>query len=563
MRNSPRRRIVVSVAAFGGIAVAVAVTVALFIGPPAGAVAGPGVDLRPALALQTVPDAEAVFLEQCSPCHGTGGEGGVGPALTGSTLSAADRLQLIRRGRNAMPAFELTLGDDTIEALSMLVGRLAGTTTYVQQCAPCHGPSGEGGVGPALVAGDLSYEDARLRISEGQGAMPAFRPTLTEDQLDGVTSFVQYLAQIQVGSELFVRLCTACHGATGEGGAGPALAGSDVTAGKITEVVSEGTGTMPAFGSSLTATELEAVITFARRLVAGVGALQPSAGNGAELFVQRCAACHGAGGEGGAGPPLGALALTGDELSTLIAEGRGSMPGFGSELAEGDIDGLAEYVQSSFGETEQTATGEELYGELCAVCHGPGGEGGAGPPLGALALSDDELSTLIGEGRGSMPAFATQLSADTMDLVVEFLVASFGRQDSPTTTTLAAPILSGSEMFADHCARCHAADGSGDAGPDLRDTELSLNEVISRIYGGHAGGMPAFEGVLTGLEVQEAARFVTNLRADRDGEDRAGLPWLWPVLTSAVVVAAWAAFVLVRRSRGSKPEVSPAVSEES
>jgi len=35
------------------------------------------------------------------------------------------------------------------------------------------------------------------------------------------------------------------------------------------------------------------------------------------------------------------------------------------------------------------------------------------------------------------------------------------------------------------------------------------------------------------------------------------------VLTSAVVVAAWAAFVLVRRSRGSKPEVSPAVSEES
>ncbi|HKZ28119.1 MAG TPA: c-type cytochrome, partial [Acidimicrobiia bacterium] len=351
MRNSPRRRIVVSVAAFGGIAVAVAATIALFIGLPAGAVAGPGVDLRPALALQTVPDAEAVFLEQCSPCHGTGGEGGVGPALTGSTLSAADRLQLIRRDRNAMPAFEITLGDDTIEALSMLVGRLAGTTTYAQQCAPCHGPSGEGGIGPALVAGDLSYEDARLRISEGQGAMPAFRPTLTEDQLDGVTSFVQHLAQIQVGSELYVRLCTACHGAAGEGGAGPALAGSNVTAGEITEVVSEGTGTMPAFGSSLTATELEAVITFARRLVAGVGALQPSAGNGAELFVQRCAACHGADGEGGAGPPLGALALTGEELSTLIAEGRGSMPGFGSELAEGDIDGLAEYVQSSFGET--------------------------------------------------------------------------------------------------------------------------------------------------------------------------------------------------------------------
>jgi bacteriorhodopsin len=75
--------------------------------------------------------------------------------------------------------------------------------------------------------------------------------------------------------------------------------------------------------------------------------------------------------------------------------------------------------------------------------------------------------------------------------------------------------------------------------------------------------MPAFEGELTGLEVQEVARFVTNLRADRDDEDTAGSPWLWPVLASALVVAALAVFVLVRRSQGSKAEVSPEVSEES
>jgi mono/diheme cytochrome c family protein len=557
MRISARTGIVVLAATFSGIALAV------FVGSPAGAVAGPGIDLRPALALQAAPDAETAFLEQCAPCHGTGGEGGVGPSLTTSTLSAADRVELIRSGRNAMPAFEDTLGDDAIEALSIVLGRLAATATYAQQCAPCHGVSGEGGIGPALLSGDLSHEDARSVISEGEGAMPAFRPTLTDDQLDGVTSFVQNLPQIQVGSELYARLCTACHGATGEGGAGPALAGSDVTADKITAVVSEGAGTMPAFGSSLTDAELEAVIAFTRRLVTESAAPQPPVATGAELYVQLCVACHGADGEGGAGPPLAALGLSGEELSTLIVEGQGSMPGFGSELADEDLDGLVEYLQSTFSEAEQTATGAELYVQLCAACHGADGEGGAGPPLAALGLNGDELSTLIAEGQGSMPGFATQLSADDVTNLTEFLVANFGEQDSPTTTTLAGPMLSGVEMYADHCANCHAVDGSGDLGPDLRDTELSLNEVISRIYGGHAGGMPAFEGELTGLEVQEVARFVTNLRADRDDEDTAGSPWLWPVLASALVVAALAVFVLVRRSQGSKTEVSPEVSEES
>jgi mono/diheme cytochrome c family protein len=409
----------------------------------------------------------------------------VGPSLIVSTLSGADRLQLIRSGRNAMPGFENTLGDDAIDSLSMLLGRLAATTTYAQQCAPCHGASGEGGIAPALVSGDLSSEDARLVISDGEGAMPAFRPTLTDDQLDGVTSFVQQLAQIQVGSELYARLCTACHGATGEGGAGPALAGSDVTADKITAVVSEGAGTMPAFGSSLTDTELEAVITFTRRLVAAVVVPQPPAATGAELYVQ-----------------------------------------------------------------------------LCAACHGADGEGGAGPPLAALGLSDDEVSTLIAEGRGSMPGFATQLSADSVADLAEFLVANFGEQDSPTTTSLATPIFSGVEMYTDHCARCHAADGSGGLGPDVRDTDLSLNEIISRIYGGHADGMPAFEGELTGLEVQEVARFVTTLRADSDAEGSGARAWLWPVLGGVLVVAALSGLVVVGRSRGSK-EVSPAASEES
>lgn len=555
MLNSVRRYIVVAVAASGGIAVAVAVVVALLGGSPAGAVSSPGVDLQSTLVLQAVPDVESVFLEQCAPCHGPGGEGGVGPSLTGSTLPAMERLELIRGGRDAMPAFENTLDDATIEALSMLVGRLAATTTYAQQCAPCHGVSGEGGNGPALVSSEQSYEDARLVVTGGKGAMPAFEPTLTEDQLDGVTLFVQHLAKVQAGSGTYLKVCSACHGAAGEGGIGPALAGSDVTAGEISAVVSDGAGAMPAFSSSLSDPELEAVITFTRLLVTESAALQPPTDTGAELYIGLCASCHGADGDGGAGPPLVALALSEAELSTLITEGRDGMPGFAVDLAEGDLDALVMYVQSSFPGAEPTATGADLYVELCAVCHGADGGGGAGPPLAALGLSEAELSTLIAEGRGSMPGFADQLSADGEANLVEFLGASFGEQGAPTTTTLAVPILSGSEMFAAHCAGCHAADGSGDLGPDLRKSDLSLNEIISRIYGGHAGGMPAFEGELTGLEVQEVARFVTALQADPDG-DGTDPGWLWPVLGGALVLAALAGYVFVRRSRDEEPRVT-------
>ncbi|MDH5615259.1 MAG: c-type cytochrome [Acidimicrobiia bacterium] len=548
-------------AALAGMAAVAAATVTLLGGSPAGAVANPGVDLLPALALQTASEAETIFFEQCAPCHGRAGEGGIGPALTASLLTADERELVIRQGRGAMQAFEATLSAEDIEAIVAFTGRLAATLTYELQCAPCHGPTGEGDIGPALVPARLSFEDARRIIAEGQGGMPAHAPTYSEDQLDAITAFVQDLALIRLGSETYVQLCASCHGAAGEGGVGPALVGNDISPGEITTVISEGAGSMPGFGASLAESELQALILFANRLVAGVAAPGPPVVDGTQLYTDLCAACHGADGEGGAGPPLAALVLGDDELSTLIAEGQGGMPGFASELSAEDIDGLVEYVQTSFGEPEETATGADLYAQLCAACHGADGEGGAGPGLAALVLSDDELSTLIAEGRGSMPGFADQLSADGAANLVEFLMATFGEQDSLTTTTLATPILSGFEMYAGHCASCHGADGSGGIGTDLRESELSLNEIISRIYGGHADGMPAFEGELTGLEVQAVARFVTTLRADSDGASPGRTLWLWPLLGGALVLAALSGLWLVRRSRGSKQEVLPRGSE--
>ena len=70
------------------------------------------------------------------------------------------------------------------------------------------------------------------------------------------------------GAEIFAARCAGCHGSDGGGGSGPRLAG------KVTEdfpdvedqiaFVTKGKGGMPAFGGSLSAADLRAVVEYTR-----------------------------------------------------------------------------------------------------------------------------------------------------------------------------------------------------------------------------------------------------------------------------------------------------------
>ncbi|MBU9712076.1 c-type cytochrome [Evansella tamaricis] len=68
--------------------------------------------------------------------------------------------------------------------------------------------------------------------------------------------------------------------------------------------------------------------------------------------------------------------------------------------------------------------GEHVYIGNCSGCHG-GDLGGVGsnPALNALEgnYSEDEIATIITEGRGAMPAFG-RLSNEEVDAVIEFLL---------------------------------------------------------------------------------------------------------------------------------------------
>jgi cytochrome c oxidase cbb3-type subunit 3 len=83
-----------------------------------------------------------------------------------------------------------------------------------------------------------------------------------------------------------------------------------------------------------------------------VAATQESAkANGAALYAQRCAMCHGAEGKGGVGPDLTTAEYiygkSSAEVTESIANGRPEgMPGFAEQLSEDELTSLVDYVLS-------------------------------------------------------------------------------------------------------------------------------------------------------------------------------------------------------------------------
>ncbi len=73
-----------------------------------------------------------------------------------------------------------------------------GRVLFDANCVLCHGRHGAGGTGPSLVSGaatSLTREELGSRIGRGRplAGMPAFRRTLTQEQIDAVAEFVDAL----------------------------------------------------------------------------------------------------------------------------------------------------------------------------------------------------------------------------------------------------------------------------------------------------------------------------------------------------------------------------------
>ena len=73
---------------------------------------------------------------------------------------------------------------------------LEGRAIYAKYCSACHGVSGGGGPGTALVGGRLlrdlpTAEEEAALIRKGQAVMPSFGETLTPEQIDAVVRYTR------------------------------------------------------------------------------------------------------------------------------------------------------------------------------------------------------------------------------------------------------------------------------------------------------------------------------------------------------------------------------------
>lgn len=181
--------------------------------------------------LAALPDAELrtdrranqigrrLFINNCSGCHGVGGQGGFGfPNLTDSEFMWGQGLESVQttilNGRvAAMPPWVAAIGEEGVQNTAHYVRSLsgqdhdaeaakAGEAHYKTLCVACHGPNGKGNplFGSADLTNDIwlygGTQDAiAFTLRNGRnGNMPAFGEQLGPDKARILASYVNGLS---------------------------------------------------------------------------------------------------------------------------------------------------------------------------------------------------------------------------------------------------------------------------------------------------------------------------------------------------------------------------------
>jgi mono/diheme cytochrome c family protein len=276
---------------------------------------------------------------------------------------------------------------------------------------------------------------------------------------------------------------------------------------------------------------------------AQVALRQEFVSDAAVMYVENCAVCHGAAGEGiGPVPALDNPALWTADYDTLfktIARGRYGTTMAGWHVDEGgvfndyqvdELVALIRYVDwSQVGELaavqglipptlpvpevddeflaqiaaldpegSQWAEGIHLFANNCTVCHGVDGEGSdLGLPLNTAdvrAQEAVELARIITEGvpGTAMVAWKNTLSVDDIAALVAFLknwdvIEAQGlalEPPEPIRIDLNNPeevLALGERIYSTTCIACHGENGSGGTGPALNSLQVLTNSTDAQL----------------------------------------------------------------------------------
>jgi mono/diheme cytochrome c family protein len=374
-----------------------------------------------------------LYRANCVTCHGADGAGDLAPSIaTEEFLSLVDDRYLyhtLLRGRSGtgMPAWRhLTDQDMASIVLFMNTWRQggpkdlpsaiaagdwdAGRILFDQSCASCHGPGGEGAIGPQLSNPEFLAQttDAMLQqwIAHGKSGTPMLgflRGTqgmvdLSVHQINNIVAYVRSLQRQDhrpvaryasgrpgLGRLWYATYCVGCHGDNGEGASGPAV-------------------TNPDFLAASSSGFLMATLALGR--------------DGTEMRPVK---------DG----PQSILALSSDQINDLVAFLRRCE-------TEPPIDGVAHHHVIPW----DLALGRSLYQSHCGGCHGlngkaeltePGRLSAWAPELNnqnfLRAATDGFLQATIARGRDgtSMRAFGqgaqglVDLSSNEIDDIVAYI----------------------------------------------------------------------------------------------------------------------------------------------
>ncbi len=171
--------------------------------------------------------------------------------------------------------------------------------------------------------------------------------------------------------------------------------------------------------------------------------------------------------------------------------------------------------------------GERLFSTYCTTCHGSDARGVRGFPnlrdddwlYGGTA--DDIQHTILNGRNGVMPPWEAVIGYEGVFNVTEYVRSLSGREVDAVVAAR------GGEIFAQNCAVCHGADGTGNiqmGAPNLTDniwlhggTQKAIQESIARGRNNH---MPAHREFLGEAKVHLLATYVFGLRLDRDITER-------------------------------------------
>jgi mono/diheme cytochrome c family protein len=215
--------------------------------------------------------------------------------------------------------------------------------------------------------------------------------------------------------------------------------------------------------------------------------------------------------------------------------------------------------------------GKALFGQYCAGCHGFDGQGRVGATLSDWFVSispEAFVRATVSDGvAGTMPAFARSKGGPLTDQEIDDIavyILSWRERVEPAPTPTPIPITpipkvagitgdptAGAQVFARECQLCHGDRGQGGIGASLSgpipavQPAAFLRQTINN--GVEGSPMPAFDGILSGDEVENVVAFILSWnhqpisQATPAAEDEGGFNWLVALvfLIGALFVGTW------------------------